>query len=379
VNGFKPKKKSTVHISKLGDCFYIGGSGTVSEVADPTGCVDYLFQVMNGHRTLDEIHGIVKRAHPAVTYEELCDAVAQFDRAGFLENGAFTPDGLLDQYELARWERNIDFLGAFRASEVNKYELQHRLKMARVAILGLGGLGSHLLYDVAAVGVQDIRAVEFDRLELSNFNRQILYSEADVGRLKAELSVERIRAFSPRLKIDVVPMRLSSVEDVARVIHDREYVLCVADRPEMEIIRWVNEACVRTGATLISGGLDTPRGVYWSMIPGTTGCVECWQRQVQERDPLAAALLEEQRRPGRAQYGGDNTSFVPLVGLLAAYMLSDLVRMVTDIAPPVSPGRLFEVDFGSMETRQAERWDKVPSCPICKYAVPRSADQTALP
>jgi len=155
------------------------------------------------------------------------------------------------------------------------------------------------------------------------------------------------------------------MEDVLGVIHDREYVLCVADRPEMEIIRWVNEACVRTGAVLISGGLDTPRGVYWSIIPGTTGCVDCWHRQVQERDPLAAALLDAQRQPDRPQYGGDNSSFVPLVGLLAAYMLSDLVRMVTGIAPPVSPGRLFEVHFGSMETREAERWEKLPNCPTC--------------
>ena len=371
---FKPKKKSTVQVWKLGDNLYIGGSGTASEVADQTGCIEHLFQLMDGERTVPELYAALHRVHPVITQDDVLDALAQFDGAGFLENGAFTPEGLLDEYELARWERNIDFLGAFTSSAINKYALQHRLKTARVAILGLGGLGTHLLYDVAAVGVQDIRAVEFDRLELSNFNRQILYSEADVGRPKAELSLERIRAFSPRLKIEVVPMRLSSMADVLGVIHDREYVLCVADRPEMEIIHWVNEACVRTGAVLISGGLDTPRGMYWSMIPGTTGCAECWQRQVQERDPLAAALLDERRRPDRPQYGGDNTSFVPLVGLLAAYMLSDLVRMVTGIAPPVSPGRLFEVNFGSMETRVAERWDKVADCATCGTTAARPAE-----
>jgi hypothetical protein len=60
--------------------------------------------------------------------------------------------------------------------------------------------------------------------------------------------------------------------------------------------------------------------------------------------------------------------------LLAAYMLSDLVRMVTGIAPPVSPGRLFEVNFGSMETRVAERWDKVADCATCGTTAARPAE-----
>jgi molybdopterin/thiamine biosynthesis adenylyltransferase len=369
-NELKPKKKSTVPIFRLKDNLYIGGSGYASEVSDPTNCIEYLFQLMDGNYTVAHLYDLIQRKYPKVTYEELTNAIEQFDTAGFIENGAFEPEKLLDEYELARWARNINFLGSFANSQVNKYELQHRLKTARIALLGLGGLGSHLVYDLAAMGCYDIRAVEFDRVEISNLNRQILYNEADVGRLKAEVAAERIQAFSPRLKLDLVPMRLSSTEDVMQIIRDREYVFCVADRPKMKILEWVNEACVRQQAKLIVGGLDTQRALYWSVIPGTTGCAECWHHQTVQQDSISAGLIAEKRR---LDIRGDNAAFVPLVSLVAGLMLAEFVRMVTGIAPPVAAGRLIEIHFDSMEMREAERWEKVADCPVCQVAKSQSS------
>lgn len=361
-NDIRFKKKSTVPMFRLNDMLYIGGSGYASQVPDPTGCIEYLFQLMDGNYTTTQLYDLIQSKYPEVTYEDLTDAIEQFDEAGFLENGAFSSENLLDEYELARWARNINFLGSFANTQVNKYELQHRLKTARIALLGLGGLGSHLLYDLAAMGCYDIRAVEFDRVELSNLNRQILYNEADVGKLKAEVAAEHIQAFNSRLKLDVVPMRISSTEDVMDIINDREYVFCVADRPKMKIIEWVNEACVRRQTKLIVGGLDTQRALYWSVIPGETGCAECWNHQTVQQDPISAGLLTEKRR---LNIGGDNAAFVPLVSLVAGLMLSEFVRMVTGIAPAVAAGRLMEIRFDSMEMQEAERWDKVDHCPVC--------------
>jgi molybdopterin/thiamine biosynthesis adenylyltransferase len=362
-NKLKPKIKSTVPFFRLNDNLYIGGSGYASEVSDPTGCIESLLQLMDGNSTVSNLYALMQRQYPEVTYEELTNAIEQFDAAGFVENGAFSSENLLDEYELARWARNINFLGSFANIQVNKYELQYRIKTARIALLGLGGLGSHLVYDLAAMGCYDIRAVEFDRVEISNLNRQILYNEADVGRLKAEVAAERIPAFSPRLKLDIVPICLSSPEDVMQIIRDREYVFCVADRPKMKIIEWVNEACVRQHAKLIVGGLDTQRALYWTVIPGTTGCAECWHHQTVQQDSISAGLIAEKRR---LDIRGDNAAFVPLVSLVAGLMLAEFVKMVTEIAPPVAAGRLIEIRFDSMEMREAERWGKVVDCPVCQ-------------
>jgi molybdopterin/thiamine biosynthesis adenylyltransferase len=365
----KPKIKSTARLFRLDDHIYLGSSGLSAEIPDPTGSIEYLLQAMDGLRTVDQLHQTIQQKYPHITSEEVTQAVKQMDQAGFLENAAFHSQGLLMEYDVTRWERNINFFGSFSDLHTNKYELQHRLKTARVVLLGLGGLGSHLLYDLVALGVQNIRVVEFDKVELSNLNRQILYTEGDVGRPKAEVAAERILAFNPHLHLEVISKRLGSLEDVLEVIQESDCVLCVADRPKMDLIRWVNEACVRQRITLINGGLDVQRGVYYTIIPGVTGCVECWRRQVQQQDPISSALLEERQR---LQMGGENAAFVPLVTLVGGLMLSEFVRYTTQIAPLASAGRLMEIRFASMEMRQAEQWKRLDTCPVCQDVVPQT-------
>ena len=358
----KPQKKPTVIISSVGSTLYFRKPGYVVEVPDQTGSIKFLLESANGCRTVEQLHELVVGRYPQVTYDSLANALAQLDTNGFLEDGAATPDGLLDTYELERWDRNLSFFEAFSNTGVSKFELQHRLKSTKVALLGLGGVGSHLLYDLAAMGIQDIRAVDFDRVELSNLNRQVLYSEADAGRPKAEAAAERILAFSPRIKLETVSKHLSSTEDIMDVIGDRDYVLCVADQPRTEIVHWVNDACVRQHATLIIGGHDMERVVYYTVVPGVTGCVECWLRQVQERDPLSSALIDERRR---AQIFLDNGTFAPPISVLAGLMLCELTRLVAGIEPPVAAGRLMEFCFKGSTIAEAERWERLADCSTC--------------
>jgi molybdopterin/thiamine biosynthesis adenylyltransferase len=366
----RPQKKATVIVQQLEDKVYFRKPGYAAEVPDPTGSIRFLLDLMDGSRTVAQLCDLVRAKYPSVTNEALAQALTQFDRSGFLEDGGAGPDGLLDDYELVRWNRNLSYLEAFASTRVSKYELQHRIKSAKVALLGLGGVGSHLLYDLAAMGVQDIRAVEFDRVELWNLNRQILYTEADIGRLKSEAAAERVQAFSPRLKLDIVPRRICSTDDVLEVIHDRDFVLCVADQPRTEIVHWVNEACVRRGVALVVGGHDMERVVYYTIIPGVTGCVECWIRQVRQRDPLSAALIEERRR---AQTFLDNGTFAPPISVVSGLMLCELTRLVTGIEPPVATGKLMEVRFKGSAMREAETWDRFADCRICHAAVPSAA------
>jgi len=360
----QPRIRPTLRLFRLGDQLYLNSSGIASEMADPAGSIEYLFEAMDGQRTIEEVSAVVRQRYPTITGAEIRQAIAHLDQAGFLENAAFTQqDAHLTDYDITRWGRNINFFGSFSNLQTSKYELQHRLKTTRVALLGLGGLGSLLLYDLVALGVQSIRAVEFDRIELSNLNRQILYSESDVGRPKAEAAAERILAFNPHLDLQILPTKLSSMEDVSAAIAGCDCVLCVADRPKMELMSWVNEACVRLNIPLINGGLDVQRAIYYTMIPGVTGCVACWRRQVAQRDPLSSGLLDERQR---LQVGGENAAFVPLVTLVGGLMISEFVRLITQIAPLAAAGRLMEIRFASTDIRQAEQWEKLDDCQICR-------------
>ncbi|CAM5651821.1 hypothetical protein SAVIM338S_06543 [Streptomyces avidinii] len=358
----RPQLKHTSPTFGSGETIFIGGYGEVTEIADPTGAIRRLLALLDGTRTTDEVHKELSADFPEVTRQDVDEALAQFDEARFLLDDQQTADGLLEAHELKRWERNINFFGSFARMDDNKYDLQRRLRDCRVTLLGLGGLGSHVLLDMAAMGVGHVRAVEFDRVELSNLNRQILYREEDIGKEKLHLAVERVKQFNPHIDIEPVDLRISSVEDVARVLEGSDVCISVADRPKMEIANWVNEACVRAGVPLITGGLETQRAVYYTMLPGVTGCIECWRRQTFASDEVSGQLLQEKRD---RQIGGDNAAFCPLVTMTTGFLIGELTRLVTKIAPPVAAGRLMELRFADYAMGESERWERQSDCPVC--------------
>jgi molybdopterin/thiamine biosynthesis adenylyltransferase len=358
----RPLVKHSSIIRSADGAVYVDNSGVTHEIADPDGAVQRLLSLLDGTRTVHEVHRDLVAHHPNVTIAEVEAAIAAFDEARFLLDATQTPDGLLDEYELSRWERNINFFGAYARLSDNKHLPQRRLADCRVTLLGVGGLGSHLLLDMAALGVGHIRIVEFDRVELSNLNRQILYSEADVGRPKLQRAAERVRQFNSHLDLETMDRRLSSAADVMEAAEGADILISTADRPKTEIMSWVNEAIVRHDIPLITGGLDTRRCVYYSIIPGQTGCIECWRQQVHRQDPVADGLLNHRRAN---QISGDKAAFVPLVAMTTALILGELVRLVTGLAPPLAAGRLMHARFDDYEFGVAESWERLPDCPVC--------------
>ncbi|TRV73992.1 ThiF family adenylyltransferase [Streptomyces sp. 130] len=358
----RPRLKHTSPVFGSGETLFVGGYGEVTEITDETGAIRRLLQLLDGTRTVSEVHEALSADFPEVTRQDVDEAIAQFDDARFLLDASHTADGVLSPHELARWERNINFFGSYARMDDNKYDQQRKLRDCRITLLGLGGLGSHILLDLAAMGVGHVRAVEFDRVELSNLNRQILYRESDIGQEKLPLAVERVREFNPHIDIEPVSMRISSVQDVEKVLEGADAVISVADRPKMEIAKWVNEACVRAGVPLITGGLDTQRAVYYTVLPGRTGCIECWRRHTFATDEVSGALLQEKRD---RQIGGDNAAFTPLVTMTTGFLIGELTRLVTGIAPPVAAGRMMELRFDDYAMAESERWERQPDCPVC--------------
>ncbi|MEV6280216.1 ThiF family adenylyltransferase [Nocardia sp. NPDC051832] len=361
----KPVLKHTSPLSARDGVLYIGGYGEAVEIPDPDGAIERLFELLDGTRSLDEIHETLASRYPMITHADVADAVHQFDEAGFLLDATQTAEGQLDDYELARWERNVNFFGSYAHLADNKYAMQRKLRDTRVTLLGLGGLGTHLLLDMAAMGVGHVRAVEFDTVELSNLNRQILYRDSDIGKPKIEAALPRVREFNPRIELEARPGRIESVEDVVRAAAGSDVVISVADRPKMEIARWVNEGCVRAGVPLITGGLETQRVVYYTVLPGRTGCVECWRSGVQREDDVSTALLQEKRD---RRISGDKAAFCPLVTMTTGLLIGELTRLVTGIAPLTGTGRLMEMRFDDFVLRPAEQWERVAGCPVCGSA-----------
>jgi molybdopterin/thiamine biosynthesis adenylyltransferase len=352
--------------------FRLGGELTSLE--DPDGRVLALLELLDGTRELPEIHRELSVDYPDVAVDDVTEALAALDESALLQD-AGDQGADFDDAARRRWSNNLGFFETYASLEVSKYEYQRRVRDARVAVLGVGGIGSHALIDLVAIGFTDIRIVDFDKIELSNFNRQIIYGEPDLGRAKVRVAAERARALNSGVRLEAVEAKLMSADDVYQVVHDRDLVIAVVDRPKVHVVHWLNEGCLRAGAALIGGGVDTQRAIHYTMVPGISGCVECWYRQARENDPTSRMVfdeLDQTDREGRS-FGEDTAAFNALVAAEAGFMVSELVRLATRVSPPLSVGRLLETTFHDPRITVAERWDRDPSCPTCKDVPPAAA------
>jgi hypothetical protein len=112
--------------------------------------------------------------------------------------------------------------------------------------------------------------------------------------------------------------------------------------------------------------------MFYTVLPGESGCVECWRRSAEADDPVGSAISAqmteiERRQVEGERFGQDFAAFDPLVVVHTACMLSEVARIVTGIAPPIAADRLLEIHFDDFRLREAERWERQPDCPICGH------------
>jgi hypothetical protein len=192
---------------------YLRASGNTTEIKDENGSIKKLIELLDGNNDLHALHNFIQKEFPDVSFEDTHNVIGELDHLYLLEDGRISYDEYLSQHDLERWHRNINFFGSFCHIEENKFRFQEKLKHVKVALLGLGGLGSHILFDLVAMGVHHIRAIEFDDVEISNLNRQILYTENDIGKPKAKAAKDRILQFNSQLAIEIYPKKINSAQD----------------------------------------------------------------------------------------------------------------------------------------------------------------------
>lgn len=358
----KPRLKVTNPAYNVNSSVIVPVCGSMLEIEDPDGDVRALLDLLDGNHTVTEIDGAFHRQRPHSAFD-VPAAVTQLDETNLIDDA--TAPTVLNAYELERWKRNLGFFETYSSMSRNKYTMQERLRDCRVALLGIGGVGSHVGFDLMGLGVQDLTIVDFDRVELSNLNRQILYAEGDVGQRKIALAVRRLREYHHDATITGVERKLTSAEDIHEIVADRDFVFCTVDRPKTQVINWVNEACVRAGVPFVGGGVETQRSLLYLVIPGITGCVECWRltSAADEHTLAIRAQMAEVHTEGGV--GPDLAAFGPMVTALTTLMVTEFVRYVTGIVEPLAAGRLIETRFADLATRQVEQWERSADCPVC--------------
>jgi len=223
---------------------------------------------------------------------------------------------------------------------------QKRLKAARVLMIGAGGLGSPVGLYLAAAGVGTLGLVEFDVVDESNLQRQLLYGQADVGRPKIEAAVDRLADINRHIRFEPHEARLTS--DNALDLF-RDYDLVVDGTDNFPTRYLVNDACVLLGKPNVYGSIFRFEGqvsVFW----GAQGpCYRC--------------LFPEPPPPGLVPSCAEGGVLGVLPGIIGALQANEVIKLILGAGDPLI-GRLVLFDALALRFREL-RLRKSAECPIC--------------
>jgi len=253
--------------------------------------------------------------------------------------GTTTPALPLPVEELQRYARHL------MLPEVG-LEGQQRLRAARVLCVGAGGLGSPVMLYLAAAGVGTLGLVDFDVVDATNLQRQIIHATPDVGRGKLESAAQKLRALNPHVALRLFETRLSS-ENALDIV--RQFDLVVDGSDNFATRYLVNDACVLTGRPDVYGSVFRFDGQASVLAAREGPCYRC--------------LYPEPPPPGLVPSCAEGGVLGILPGLVGVIQATEAVKLVLGRGEPLV-GRLLLVDALAMRFREL-KVRRSQDCPVC--------------
>lgn len=225
------------------------------------------------------------------------------------------------------------------------YNGQLKLRNARVCVVGLGGLGSPTVLQLAAMGVGSIRLVDRDVVELSNLHRQPLYDMDWLGYPKVEAAATRVKKMNPQVRTELFPVSLheGNAEETIRGV---DVVMDGLDHVEPRYI--LNRACVKLGIPYIFGGAIETFGNLSTILPGKTPCLECFMPDLKDVNLPTCGVV------------GVHPS---ILGVISSIQVSEAVKIILGKEPSLANKFLF-CDLRKL-TFDEIQISRNTSCPVC--------------
>ncbi len=225
------------------------------------------------------------------------------------------------------------------------YDGQEKLRAARALVVGAGGLGCAASQYLVAAGIGRLVLVDFDTVELSNLQRQVLFSEADIGHSKARSAVARLRELNPHTDLHGIDQRLDD-EALREQIAAAAVVLDCSDN--LATREQLNRLCWQTKIPLVSGAAIRMEGQL-SVFPMTDAdpCYQCFSHRFgeQELSCMEAGVL------------------APVVGIIGNMQALEAIKVIAGVGKPVAGNvLLFDGAHGEWHNFALHKW---VDCPVC--------------
>ncbi|HEX6133276.1 MAG TPA: molybdopterin-synthase adenylyltransferase MoeB [Longimicrobiales bacterium] len=241
--------------------------------------------------------------------------------------------------EVSRYARHITL------HEVG-WDGQAKLRGARVAVVGAGGLGSPIGMYLSAAGVGTIGIIDFDVVDLSNLQRQVLYATGDVGRKKVEVAATRLRALNPNISVVSHDVRLTR-ENALEVLAEYDVVVDGTDNFPTRYL--VNDACVLLGKPYVYGSILRFEGQVSVFAGGAGPCYRC--------------LFREPPPPGLVPSCAEGGVLGVLPGIIGSLQALEAIKLILGRGDTLI-GRLALFDALTFRWREL-KLRRNPDCPVC--------------
>lgn len=223
---------------------------------------------------------------------------------------------------------------------------QRKLAGARVLLVGAGGLGSPAALYLAAAGVGTIGLVEFDTVDLSNLQRQVLHGTAAVGRPKLESAAARLADLNPHVTLEAIDARLTSA-NARETVRRFDLVLDGSDNFPTRYL--VNDACVLEGKPLVYGSIFRWEGQVSVFHPPAGPCYRC--------------LFADPPPPGLVPNCAEGGVVGVLPGIVGSLQALEAIKLILGAGTPLT-GRLLRFDALKLDFRELAH-SRDPACPVC--------------
>lgn len=225
-------------------------------------------------------------------------------------------------------------------------EGQEKILSSRVLVIGAGGLGSPIALYLAAAGVGTIGIADFDRVDLTNLQRQVIHFTADIGKPKVRSAKEKMLAINPDIRVNAIDEFLDS-GNIASLIRDYDFIVDGTDNFASKFL--INDACVLERKPFSHGGILRFDGQTMTIKPGKTACYRC----VFTAPPPAGSV------PSCSQAGVLGS----VAGMLGTIQATEALKFITGAGNPLY-NQLLIFEAKNMNFRKV-KVKKNPDCPVC--------------
>ncbi len=240
-----------------------------------------------------------------------------------------------------RYGRNklLDFIGESG---------QEKISSARVLILGVGGVGTNVLMNLAALGIGHIGIVDYDTVNITNLNRQILYDMNSIGKYKVEMAKDWVVKFNPDIDIEAYCLKLDN--DNCEEIF-KNYDILVDAFDSHSSVDLINRVSVKMNKILIHAAVSKAKGVIMTTIPFETPCLRCFLNIEDEEEK------ENEIKPTGA--------IAPTVSMVASFQAFEVIKLILDKGVLIKKEPLIIDGLLGIAIRPKVYMSEKQFCPVC--------------